>query len=129
MEIQTKPCYKCGSTANLTTARTVNRPSGKKDVYFICRACNTVKLKAYRNTPNGREKVNQAVYRSVKKYPHKQKARMAVNYALKKGILEKNECKCGSYNVEAHHPDYNKPLDVKWLCRTCHGQEHSLITA
>lgn len=26
--------------------------------------------------------------------------------------------------VHAHHDDYSKPLEVRWLCRTCHAMEH-----
>jgi hypothetical protein len=26
--------------------------------------------------------------------------------------------------VEAHHPDYSRPLDVIYLCRRCHRNEH-----
>ena len=27
-------------------------------------------------------------------------------------------------NVEAHHNDYNKPLEIRWLCRNCHREWH-----
>ena len=37
-----------------------------------------------------------------------------------------NSCvKCGSKeNLERHHPDYSKPLEIITLCHTCHGLIH-----
>lgn len=31
---------------------------------------------------------------------------------------------CGSRNAQAHHDDYSRPLDVTWLCPSCHAAEH-----
>jgi len=59
------------------------------------------------------------------KSPLKYKAHMAVKNAVKNGKLERLPCLyCGAPETEAHHPDYSKPLDVQWLCRTCHMKQH-----
>jgi hypothetical protein len=38
-------------------------------------------------------------------------------------ISKPDKCeKCGGgYYIDGHHPDYNKPLGVVWLCRSCHN--------
>lgn len=49
----------------------------------------------------------------------------AVNAALKDGTLVRQPCaKCGKSKTDAHHRNYNKPLEVMWLCRRCHLIEH-----
>jgi len=56
-----------------------------------------------------------------------QKARKVVCYAVKNGSLTKpttcSECQ-NEGKVEAHHADYEKPLEVVWLCRKCHMAKH-----
>jgi transposase-like protein len=32
--------------------------------------------------------------------------------------------KDGRHEVQAHHCDYNRPLDVMWLCQRCHHEWH-----
>jgi hypothetical protein len=55
----------------------------------------------------------------------KRKARVTTQTRIKQGILKKCPCEvCGTAMVEAHHPDYSKPLDVKWLCRKHHLEIH-----
>lgn len=51
----------------------------------------------------------------------KKKARDAVNYAIRSGKMHKGACKyCGCSDVEAHHLNYNQPLNVVWLCKEHH---------
>jgi hypothetical protein len=40
--------------------------------------------------------------------------------------LKPNPCEvCGDVlNVQAHHDDYDKPLEVRWLCRKHHQALH-----
>lgn len=57
-----------------------------------------------------------------------------VEKAIKKGIITINEkCeKCGATKtfsderrgVQAHHDDYNEPLEIRWLCQKCHHDWH-----
>ena len=43
----------------------------------------------------------------------------------RRGKIIKSPCKCGNPNSEMHHTDYNQPLRVEWLCRTCHLSLHA----
>lgn len=56
--------------------------------------------------------------------PLKLKAHAAVRRAIRMGVLQRGPCsRCGStINVESHHADYSKPLEVIWLCHSCHGR-------
>lgn len=48
---------------------------------------------------------------------------------IRAGVLVKQDCEfCkSSKNVEAHHEDYSKPMDVIWLCRGCHKEWHDCL--
>ena len=48
-----------------------------------------------------------------------------VSRALAEGKLKKKPCAiCGRKKVAAHHYDYNRPLDVIWLCGPHHTRLH-----
>lgn len=49
------------------------------------------------------------------------RAHSQVTYALARGRIHRGPCEfCGQLKAEAHHEDYAKPLEVNWLCRSCH---------
>lgn len=55
----------------------------------------------------------------------KKRAHNLVAKAVKRGILVKKPCEvCGTDGAQAHHDDYTKPLVVRWLCPTHHGEHH-----
>jgi hypothetical protein len=57
--------------------------------------------------------------------PAKYDAHLAVQRALKTGELEKQTCEvCGIEAVDAHHDQYEHPLQVRWLCRRHHTRLH-----
>jgi hypothetical protein len=52
-------------------------------------------------------------------------AHRAVAKAIRQGDLVKSACvRCSSVKSVAHHEDYDKPLEVMWLCDLCHKQRH-----
>jgi hypothetical protein len=61
----------------------------------------------------------------IEKNTHKRKAHLAVQCAKARGLIKQKPCEiCGIQKSEAHHPDYNKPLEVIWLCSKHHGELH-----
>lgn len=62
------------------------------------------------------------------------KAQNVLERAVEKGLVLRGshcqacgaagEMKDGRSTIQAHHPDYNKPLDVEWLCQKCHHKWH-----
>lgn len=58
-------------------------------------------------------------------HPQKRAAHQAVSNAIRDGRLVRQPCeKCGALKVQAHHDDYSKPLDVRWLCIPHHNLHH-----
>lgn len=59
--------------------------------------------------------------------PKKHRARFTLHNAVNRGKLQKQPCEvCGAKKVEAHHVDYSRPLDVRWLCKIHHGKVHRM---
>ena len=58
----------------------------------------------------------------------KRDARKTTRRAVARGLLTKTACHtCGDVEVEDHHPDYSRPLDVVWLCREHHMEIHKAL--
>lgn len=61
--------------------------------------------------------------------PEKGAAHNKVYRAVKSGRLVRPDAceRCGKAGkVEASHDDYDRPLDVEWLCRPCHRRKDGL---
>lgn len=113
-------CSHCGTEEGTFIKYSTNRYG---HVYYHCRECNTERAREYRKTEAGKLATRKAVYKSVKKHWVKQKARLAVYYAVRKGkIVKPKECsQCHKpKKIEGHHVDYLKPLEVIWTCKQCH---------
>ena len=57
---------------------------------------------------------------------HREKTRAKTRKLLNGGQLERAACAhCGESEAIAHHPDYDDPAFVIWLCRSCHSKHHA----
>jgi hypothetical protein len=80
--------------------------------------------RAWRLGP-GRRKFAADIKAYRLRYPEKRKAHWTVENALRSGKLVKGPCEVShdcAGRIEAHHDDYAKPLEVRWLCKRHHKQ-------
>lgn len=58
--------------------------------------------------------------------PRRYAAHLYVETLKRLGVLRQQPCEiCGAEKTDAHHPDYDRPGDVQWLCRQHHLQVHA----
>jgi ribosomal protein S27AE len=133
-----KACFKCHAVKPLID---FYKNSGMPDGHVNkCKECNKKDVLEYRQSniekvreyDRQRGKLPSRIKKSIeitKAWRAADKRRMAahnaVARALKKGLLVPQPCsKCSSEVTVAHHEDYDKPLDVVWLCQACHKKRH-----
>lgn len=81
----------------------------------------------YQKTERGRERSSAAKKRWIENNVVKRGAHVLVGNAIKSGVIVKPDiCSCCGITgkLSAHHDDYNKPLEVRWLCSLCHRRHH-----
>lgn len=122
-----KYCSRCKAVGT----EMVNHAKGRDGTqYYYCRECNTSQARRYRETKKGKENIYRAVYKSIDKLRYKQDARLLVRDAVFSGLLSKpvvcEHC-CIEKKLNAHHEDYSKPLQVLWLCVSCHFARHRFL--
>ena len=55
----------------------------------------------------------------------RERVRQQTRRAIARGVLVKSHCwRCKSREVQAHHDDYGRPLDVIWACPQHHADLH-----
>ena len=128
-----KKCFKCESEKPLSD---FYKHAAMKDGYLNkCKECTKKDVRTNRKKNitfyreydrvrgNRQTKEYKREYR--KRYPKKAAARRKVAYNVKKGHMTAKPCEiCGEKLTVAHHDDYSKPLDVRWLCQAHHVKWH-----
>ena len=129
-----KTCFKCEKTKPLTEF--YKHPQMADGRVNKCKECNKKdvrenrknKVEYYREYDKRRGNRQTKEYRDWYRatYPRKCSARTAVGNAVRDGYLFPQPCEeCGNVdNIHAHHDDYSKQLDVRWLCAACHKAWH-----
>lgn len=96
-------------------------------LHRICQHCNMLRAFDTLEEERCEECLKPRSY--YKPDPLKVKARAATNKAIRNGLVrgEPDACEdCGrdDERLTVHHTDYSQPLEIEWLCTTCHGKRH-----
>lgn len=115
----TKTCSRCRNILPIEQFyRSKGKPDGR-DCY--CRDCRL----RIQKSPSARASLRRVSRKHRRLHPEREDARQLVAFALRSGRMKRKPCvRCGSLNVQAHHPDYSKPLEVVWLCQKHHTEQH-----
>jgi hypothetical protein len=145
-ELIARECRKCG-------AQFIPTPYQVRKCAYICRVCRTAQnkewvrkrrlsgnpikrdLEAVRFTnarraarPEVKEKRRIAAAERLQDPLQRPKiqARRKLRDAIRLGEITKGPCeRCGNPETQAHHDDYSKPFEVRWLCTVHHAEHHA----
>lgn len=136
-----KQCFKCGRILDI--GEFYKHPAMKDGHLGKCKECtkkdvltrarlHSDKIKAYERIRSKTEKRKNSRKVYVKKYrqehPERTRIYTAVERAIRKGVIVKpnNCCICGvETKLYAHHPNYNDPFNVIFMCQSCHKKIHA----
>lgn len=82
----------------------------------------------YQKTEAGKESKKKTIKRYIEENPKKRSAHIRVGNAIRDGVLVKKPCSVcqTTINIVAHHYDYDRQLDVMWLCSQHHSDWHTM---
>lgn len=138
----TKMCFKCQHEKPLTDF--YHHPQMADGHLNKCKACTRVDVRINRSVrdeyylaydrgrsslPHRRDDRRRRRKRYRRDHPERDAAYRVVSRALKSGRLKKPpQCQgCGESSLlQAHHQNYEEPLNVIWLCARCHMHHHRI---
>lgn len=123
-------CTGCRKTfANRSEVTIGGYKTRKREEYiFYCHPCRRIIYQRYIQSPKGQAyRKRNAEWQKAHRQTAQAKARYAISsrvYGRRLKRPSKCDHGCTGVKIEAHHPDYSKPLEVKWLCKKHHVAEH-----
>ena len=128
-----KTCFKCKIEKPLSDF--YKHPRMGDGHLNKCKKCTKIDVQKnreanisyYREYDRGRGNRQNSEYHKEyrRRFPNKANASRKVAYHVMKGDLTAKPCEiCGAEKTVAHHDDYAKPLDVRWLCQAHHLEWH-----
>ena len=109
----------------------------------MCKKCSSEYHKNRYKIKKEHDRIVQNEYRKTKRYRtlhhkdtklnwirHKKKqlARQKALYAVKIGKIKRKNCMiCNSPESQMHHDNYDKPLEVVWLCIPHHRERDKMV--
>jgi len=131
-----KTCTQCSTSKPLADFPPAK--DGKYGRNSECRECHRKRWHSYIRRPevveaNKKGRRNRSAYKqaSLGGDPIKMAkflARDTVRRAIIGGVLVKGDvcfdCGTNGDDLHGHHDDYNKPMEVVWLCAPCHSKRH-----
>ena len=134
-----KTCFDCGKLKDLSEfyvhpsmadghlgkckecVRGAVRANRRKNVAYY----REYDVKRFREDPERRKRVSESSNKRRMVVQGMNASHSAVAKAIKRGVLVRHPCDvCGREDSHAHHDDYSKPLDVRWLCPPHHREVH-----
>jgi hypothetical protein len=120
-------CRKCITAINREyelRRKAEGRPLVRKPVPYRYHYSPRTNTELYRALKRGWD----AKYRNDPAYAQRLWCRQQFNNEVIAGRIKRQACsQCGKPTAEGHHPDYEKPFDVIWLCRKCHAALHRAL--
>lgn len=127
-------CKSCNCNKEVSAFYASNKTRCKECIKASVRANRLEKIDYYRQYDRMRASQPHRMANNFKQsqgwrqeYPNRRRAQGMVQHALRSGKLQKQPCWVCGENAVAHHPDYDRPLDVVWLCQPHHKQAHALV--
>ncbi len=125
--LPSKLCPNCNRLLSLFNFASDNSKSDGRTSF--CKECRNKYKKHYRSTDEGKQATKRFQFVRSILQPEKDEAKNKVANALASGSIHKPTsceiCNKETANLQAHHQDYSKPLDVNWVCKDCHAFVHS----